>query len=484
MASRGRLGQPTLTWSAAQGPARRSWPVVLLLAVGLAALAAAPGAASKNIVPLPPSPSQPIVPISHAALGQHDLPTAALCASCHADAAAQWRSSLHAQSGTNTYYQAVTALFIQERGGEAAQYCAACHNPVGLLRGEVSAQAATSNTPQASSKQAGNKAYESRALGVHLLSSDAAAEGVTCTVCHLAAEAGAPPNNGNLTLQPARATLPTDGFGRLALRSAPAAHRAQLMPAVISEATLCGACHNVYTEAGVPLEPTYDEWLDSPYPAEGKTCQSCHMPTVKARRADSGLPQPVVAHGGSPGAISSLPDTAQDSTLLRAAAELSLDLERGMAWEVTIGVTNLGAGHKLPTGAADLRQVWLEVTLRDAAGRVVQQQGGVDRFGMLTPETVQFRKVLGDAQGQPIELHRFWVATQVLSDTRLAPQETRRVTFELAAPPAASGPYTIEARLRYRDVSPAFAEFALNRPVPDLPVYEMATQQIRVEGVK
>jgi hypothetical protein len=456
------------------------WPAVVLLAAGLVALAALPGAASKTASPAPSIGA----PIGHAALGTHELPAAARCAECHADAAAQWRTSLHAQAGTNAYYQAVTALFIQERGIDAAHYCAACHNPVGLLRGEVSAQAAVSNAQPASGKSATHKAYEARALGIHLPMSDAAAEGVTCAVCHVAAAAGEPPNNGNLTLHPDRATLPADSFGRLALRSAPSDHRAQVLPAVISDAALCGACHNVYTETGVPLEPTYDEWLASPYPAEGKTCQSCHMPVVQARRADSGLPQPVAAHGSIPGVLSSLPGVAQDPTLLQQAAELRLDLERGAAWQVVVRVTNRGAGHKLPTGAADLRQVWLEVTLRDAAGRVVQQHGGVDRFGMLTPETVQFRKVLGDAQGRPIDLHRFWVATQILADTRLAPRETRRIAFRFAAPPTAEGPYTIEARLLYRDVAPAFAEFALNQPMPDLPAHEMAAQRMSVGGVR
>ena len=93
-----------------------------------------------------------------------------------------------------------------------------------------------------------------RALGVHLPLSDAAAEGVTCTVCHLASETGMPPNNGNLALQPAAAVLPESAFGRLSLRSAPDRHKAQVMPATISDAALCGACHNVYTEDGMPLE--------------------------------------------------------------------------------------------------------------------------------------------------------------------------------------------------------------------------------------
>ncbi|HRJ42349.1 MAG: hypothetical protein KJZ86_08800 [Caldilineaceae bacterium] len=456
-------------------PLHLAWPVGLLLSVSLAALVAVPGVLWKA-TPLS-RPSQPRIGIHHAALGKNDLPSATRCVGCHTDATAQWRSSLHAQAGTNAYYQAVTMLFIQERGVQAAQYCAACHNPVGLMRGEMDAQAGVADN----AIHPDSKGYESRTLGIHLPQSDAAAEGVTCTVCHLATQAGEPPNNGNLTLQPTAADLPQAAFSRLVLRSAPEAHRGQLLPPIISESTLCGTCHNVYTETGTPLEPTYDEWLASPYPERGESCQSCHMPTVQARRADSGLVQSVSAHGSIPGALSSLPDTAQDPTLLHKAAELSLDIERGDVWQITVSVTNSGAGHMLPTGAADLRQLWLELSLRDATGQILQQIGGLDAFGMLTPETIQFRKVLGDAQGKPIELHRFWVATQILLDNRLAPLETRRIPFRLTPPRPGQGPYTIVARLLYRDVSPAFAEFALNRPLHDLPVREVVSQQVIVE---
>ncbi len=454
-------------------PVGPTWRTALLLPVTLTLLVLVPSAASKTVAPGPASHAP--VTIGHAALAGAELPPVGQCAGCHADATAQWRASLHAQAVTDEYYLAVATLFIEERGVEAVRYCAACHNPVGLIRGEVDPTAAP---PPAGNN---NKAYESRALGVHLPLSDAAAEGVTCTVCHLAAETGAPPHNGNLALYPDAAALPEAAFGRLALRSAPDRHKVQVMPEVIADAALCGACHNVYAEDGTPLEPTYDEWRASPYPAEGQTCQACHMPAVPARRADSGLVEAVATHGGIPGAPSSLPGTVNDTALLRTAAELALDLQQGDEWRVTVNVTNRGAGHKLPTGAADLRQLWLEVTLRDAAGSVVWQAGGLDAYGALTADTVQFRKVLGDANGRPIELHRFWVATQVLSDTTLAPRETRAIPFTLSQPDPGRGPFTLTARLRYRDVSQSFAEFALNRPAPDLPTYEMANVELIVD---
>jgi hypothetical protein len=172
---------------------------------------------------------------------------------------------------------------------------------------------------------------------------------------------------------------------------------------------------------------------------------------------------------------------ALGADLLRQAAELSLQATP-TAGELlaTVTLTNTGAGHFLPTGADDLRQVWLQVSLLDSAGKLVWQSGGLDDFGELLPDTVRFRKVLGDANGRPIDLHRFWVATQILEDTRLAPLEARRVEYRLPQPPAEAGPYSLVARLLYQDVSASFAAFALEKPVSGLPVIEMAIQQLEI----
>jgi hypothetical protein len=181
-----------------------------------------------------------------------------------------------------------------------------------------------------------------------------------------------------------------------------------------------------------------------------------------------------------PGAPSSLPSLSNDPSLLKQAATLDATLARDDAGlHATVTITNSGTGHYLPTGADDLRQVWLEVTLRDVAGTVLWQSGVLNSQGALAPDTVQFRKVLGDANGQPIDLHRFWVATRILSDTRLAPLEARRIDYRIESLPDTQ-PDRLTVRLLYRDVTQPFAEFALNRPATDLPVHEMARVEARL----
>jgi hypothetical protein len=422
------------------------------------------------------------VSLAHNALNQRQLSSAQDCANCHTDVTSHWQVSAHANAATDQYYQALTTLFIQERGPEAVRYCASCHNPVGLMQGEIDVQAA-----QRIAAQSGATAYESRKLGVVLPISARASEGVTCSVCHQAAHvaqnsaSGTEPTNLQFDLR--GNLLPNDVVAQISLRAAPNQHTQAMLRSTLNQAELCGACHNLrLPDNGMLLEPTYDEWKASPYAARGITCQNCHMPAREGRMVNSGLPGLVAAHGGMPGVPSSLPKLANSAQLLRAAATLSIaNVEaNGRGLRATLLITNSGAGHYLPTGADDLRQVWLEATLVDEAGQTVWQSGQINQYGELDPSAIRFGKVLGDAQNQPIALHRFWMATQILQDTRLAPFEVRTMTYDIPThTPATASParYQLQARLLYRDVSQAFAEFALNRPVSaaNLPTHEMAT---------
>lgn len=437
---------------------------VRLLLPGLFFAAASALILGAGLLPVGPAGTDlgPPVPLDHAMVTPGDLPTAQNCGQCHGEIAAGWQGSAHAHAAAEPYYQALVALFIQERGVEAARYCAGCHNPVGLLHGEVDpGQRITGESQQA--------AYEARALGVELAMSAAAAEGVTCAICHQAA-AGAAPAALHSVRRP-----PDEGLRALALKAAPADHQAAYGSPALARAELCRGCHNLSTPDGLLLEPTYDEWLASDYAARGVTCQDCHMPAAPGRRVDSGPLAEVRLHGGYPGAPSSLEGITDNPQLLRQAAALDVQWEMAAPTrlDLTVLVSNVGAGHYLPTGADDLRQVWLAANLRDAAGDLLWQTGAPEME--LAADTVLFRKVLGDANGRPIAFHRFWVATQILSDTRLAPGETRPVDYQISLPAGKTGPYFLAVELLYRDVSPAFAEMALKRPAPDLPHHVMAS---------
>ncbi len=51
---------------------------------------------------------------------------------------------------------------------------------------------------------------------------------------------------------------------------------------------------------------------------------------------------------------------------------------RGSEIEVPIEIENTGAGHRVPAGFSQEREIWVELTVRDASGRVVYEVGKVD----------------------------------------------------------------------------------------------------------
>lgn len=337
---------------------------------------------------------------------------------CHAALLGQWQPSMHAQALTDPLY-----LKKLERGDEATSgavtpFCIQCHSPIGSMSGDVS------------------ELSEVNATGV-------VAEGVTCSFCHHVTGTDTPVGNASQQMSP-------EDTRRAQLKDPQAPHAAAYSQ-FHETAEFCGSCHNVnHPTNGTHLEATYSEWSTSAYAAEGIVCQDCHMtpgPGVTK-------PNPGKAAGMGPerehiytmtfaGANVGLGDAALAEANLKAAA--TLDLEAPEVQEsgdvaITTIITNVGAGHYLPTGLTEVRQMWLEVTAVDDAGNE------------LLSERRDFGTVLKGADGSyPVEM---WDAVGIQSDDRIAPRESASNDYTF---PMATGPVTVTAALYYRSCSEEMA---------------------------
>lgn len=67
--------------------------------------------------------------------------------------------------------------------------------------------------------------------------------------------------------------------------------------------------------------------------------------------------------------------------LLRAAFDFQLKepLLRGDRLTIPVQIENVGAGHRVPAGFSQEREIWVELTVTDNAGRIVYQVGKVNR---------------------------------------------------------------------------------------------------------
>ncbi len=296
------------------------------------------------------------------------------------------------------------------------------------------------------------------------LKTAAAADGVSCSVCHQIQSTGlgtpatfvgnvvvaGPSNQSN---RPEYGPFAIDA-GHMRVMQSSTAGFVPVQSAHIRDSGLCGSCHTLYTiargpggkEVGkLPEQMPYLEWLHSDY-RDRQSCQQCHMPEVHEAVAVTALfGQPregMHRHTFVGGNFllermlndhrSDLDVKAQPRELEEAAgrteeflrtqsARLTLSAihptAAGLSFDVD--VANL-TGHKLPT-AYPSRRAWLHVVVRDRNNQVVFESGALrpdgsiagnvndadpkrfePHFSQITqPGQVQiFESILKDSQGQ------------------------------------------------------------------------------------
>lgn len=240
--------------------------------------------------------------------------TAEDCGACHVSHFDEWASSSHGQSAASPVFSALLPRVEAAWGAQARDTCAGCHAP-------------------------GH-------------GGDAA---IGCVACH-AAVGNHATRDGQLAVDLSAPLAGPLGAATVATDAHTSAPRA-----LLTDAVLCGTCHEV-TAPEILEERTFSE-----HEAEGaqETCVDCHAQPVGQR--------PLVEGGGArasrdhgfvgfdpPWDDPGDPDAAAATQALLARA-LSLQVEVAADGSRDVVVTNVGATHHVPTGAAFLRDIWVEV---------------------------------------------------------------------------------------------------------------------------
>lgn len=319
----------------------------------------------------------------------------AACAPCHPSHYREWQGSMHAYAAEDPVFRAMNARGQRETDGALGDFCVQCHAPMALRLGYTEDGTDLDGVPR------------------HL-------QGITCVFCHTVDAVEGSHNN------PLR--LAGDGVmrggvvdpiqaGGHAMAYSPLHDRHDLR-----SSALCGSCHDVVTPAGVALERTYAEWLDSPFasddPAQRTTCNDCHMPGRTDRIADvSGAPIRRHHDHSMPGvdvALTPFPDQGPQRALVQReldtmiVAELCVVPRSGGA-EVEVYLENLTAGHSVPSGASHDRRLWVEL-VAEAGGETLYSSGvvgdGEPVKHLVDPDLWLIGETGYDAEGRVA--HMFW----------------------------------------------------------------------------
>lgn len=443
------------------------------------------------------------------------------CIMCHsqtpngaADPVFSWQGGMMAQAGRDPVFRAAMTVANQDIEG-VGEYCLRCHAPRGWLEGR--------STPT-----------DGSALNREDM------QGVSCDVCHrfvdpMSAEAKAlvkqpPPGYGNamMVVDPQNMVRGPYGDGRGAMP-----HRVAKSE-FHAAGELCATCHNVSNplhaedatqqppHAYGHIERTYSEWRLSDFadPDNGRTCQSCHYPTVEgggqASRYTPIQRDHFVKHGPVGGstwtkdAVAMLWKTRdvdpkalevgkqRARALLKTAAEL--DLTFPASDRAVLRITNL-TGHKLPTGYPEGRRMWVHARYLDADGKLL---GEIGQFGMIEdslageavtvptlidPDRTTVYESLPGLSPEHAEQYgkepgpsfHFVLNDVILKDNRIPPRgfSNERFTEHLCEPIGAEyadgqywddvslalppGTHTVDVRLMYQSVSWEYLKFLIEQ---------------------
>ncbi len=359
----------------------------------------------------------------------HHIPPEA-CKQCHEEVYIQWKGSMHANSSAlkdpihGAFYKNVVGDARKEGVKKGGKYpvCLKCHAPIAAIDKKTKLDAKPAYT-----------------------------NGVGCTTCHsFQAFKGNETKEGKPLYGidayqmdkdslhgPSGNTYTTKRTPKDAKWPTPIHHPQPMQgnaSALFKSNDACMGCHEKRSNPhGTPLCRTGDEYRSA---KNFVACQACHMSIVTVPKLKDGKMVPgktvtIADHSMAGG---------HDGKMITRGLSLDMQTEKTEKGLKAVITVRNRLPHSYPTGAP-FRNFFVKVAAYDKAGKVLWKNYKV--HPIKDDPKAAFWYTLGDAAGKPTIPPK---ATQVLADTRLAPNEIRTLEYEI---PAADGMAIVRAEALY-----------------------------------
>jgi len=404
----------------------------------------------------------------------------AVCADCHSEKFEQWNGSMHSKAFTDPLWRAATKLFFKETVNPKdileMKACVKCHTPLGFRAYHITSP--------------GDDYNKLKSLP---------AQGIFCNWCHNIDEVK---HIGDAGYEVAPGDGEDDPSTMLGpLKDASSDFHPVKYSELHTKSEFCGLCHNVsHATNNLPFEQTYDEWKHSPYntgnSATTINCQDCHMrqkpgvpatgktarPDNPGKAADDGPSREHINTHYFVGANTLVTKLSKNEIhaqmaveRLKNAADLELiksdTYQKDGVSQISVKVINSGAGHYLPTGVTEIRQMWLDISIFDKNGKTVFRSGYLDAKGNIDKSAVLYLTKLGNHKGE--YEHNIAMADRVLYDHRVPPKGYLIEKYAFQIPSDVVSPLEVKATLKYRSASQSFANQLLGDSAVQIPVIDM-----------
>ncbi len=411
------------------------------------------------------------------------------CRTCHGnfnvetEPYTRWNHSMMGQAGRDPIFYAALAIANQDVN-DVGELCLRCHTPMGWLNGRSVPTDGSALMPHDRSGVA--------CIVCHRMVNPVYTEGESPAVDQgILAALSTPvvnPHSGSMVIDPhdrrrGPLDLGDDFFYHQWLESP--FHKS---------ASLCATCHDVSNPAysrqidgtyalndlgqappsndkyqQFPVERTYSEWLMSdfavgPVDVDGRfggtleavsTCQDCHMPEIAGQVCAFGPSRTNIRQHNFAGAntwvlraidqMYPVSETGLDPMqieasiqrnidMLRAAADLELSIDGSM---LNVRIINQ-SGHKLPTGYAEGRRMWINARFYGDGDSLISEAGAYDQATATldTASTKVYEGKMGitqsvsDATGVPAgESFHFALNNTWVKDNRIPPRGFTNANF-------------------------------------------------------